>query len=105
MRILITLVLSIFITACAVNEPVTSSQIVSNDPLITFDVNGYDAEDLMLQVDGLEYGSISKYLNTRNALKLIPGQHTISIFKNGMEVYSDKQYFGESTTAVIKVSQ
>ncbi|WP_119394422.1 hypothetical protein [Salinibius halmophilus] len=97
--------ISFFIAACAINDPVKTSQVVSDDPLITFDVQDYDPEDLELFIDGLPYGDVSQYLSYESALELIPGQHTIKVEYEGQIIFTKKSYFGESTTTVIRISE
>lgn len=103
MRALLLSVALLFLTACTVNGPVTTTSTVDDRPTVTFDIGGYNPVKTELLVDNFSYGSVSKYLSTQSALKLLPGHHLIEIYYQEQLVYSKKHYFAESTLSVIKV--
>jgi hypothetical protein len=103
MRAFISVLLAMVLVGCAVNGPINSSSVIDDSPLLTFVVHDFDPSKYELFVDGLEYGTLDKYLNNTAAVKLIPGQHTVVVTKNGNVVYEKSEYFGEGTTKVVTV--
>jgi len=103
MKIFFALVLSVFMVSCAVNAPVNIQSTVNDQPKVTFDVKGFDAEDLVLYVDGIRFGSVLQYLSSVSSVRILPGQHEIIVKQGTVIVYEKSDYFGENTLTEIKV--
>jgi len=109
MRLILIGLTALLLSACAINDPVTAQSVVDDRPLVTFIVNGYEADQLQLIIDTLDYGPVSQYLNmadsSQAALRIIPGKHLIVVTTGRQTIYERDLYLGESSTLVIRLEQ
>ena len=103
MKLFMSFLFTVLLLGCAVNDPVSTQQVVDDRPRLTLNVKGYDVEDLELVVDNISYGRADQYLNTLKALRILPGRHVIEIYDNGRLVEQQERFFGEDTLTEIIV--
>lgn len=86
-----------------VQSPTQNTQVVDDRPGLAFSLSSDAAADYELQVDGISYGAVGRYLEGENLLKLVDGTHRVELLANGEVVYSEKVYLGAGVNRVIKV--
>ena len=98
------LVLALSLFAC-MQYPTKSTQVVDDRPRIAIEVVQIKGAitEYFLDIDGIDYGSINQYLLNENSLRVVAGNHSINIKRNGKVVSRQQVYLSENTTRVIKV--
>ncbi len=109
MKVLITVLLALAMVGCAVNSPVTSASVVDDRPRISFKVEGFDADELLLFIDNVSYGSLENYLSendsgSENALRILPGQHKVEVRMGRIIIFEKTTYFAEGLQSIFKVA-
>jgi len=109
MRLILIGLTALLLSACAINDPVSAQSVVDDRPLLTFFVKGYEADQLQLFIDTLDYGPVSQYLNMTDsseaALRIIPGKHLIVVSTGLQTIYERDLYLGESSTLIIRLEK
>ncbi len=103
MKYLLTLILALLVTSCAVREPVSTQSVVDDRPRITFEVQSGNAKSLELVIDGLSYGSVLPYLSDKGTLRVVAGQHRVELIEGNRVAFRQDVFLGEGTTRVFKV--
>lgn len=88
-----------------VQTPTHETTVVDDRPRVSFDVSALEQKPgaYYVRIDGIDFGSVEQYLRDKNALPLLPGQHTVEVLLEGNVVFSKKIYLGEKSVRVIKV--
>lgn len=92
------MLLFLVVTACAM--PVTQVRTIEPNPSII--VQGAPMDAILL-VDGINMGAANAYNGQPNALKVIPGTHTVSVVSSGGGTILTQKVFVESETKTINV--
>lgn len=90
----------LLLVAAACSLPVTQVRTVDTNPSIV--VQGAPIDAILL-VDGVSMGSANAYNGQPNALKIIPGTHTVSIVSSNGKEISTQRIFVESEIKTINV--
>ena len=93
------LLLCLILVVAACSMPVTQVRTVDTNPSII--VQGAP-EDAFLVVDGIRVGRANEYNGQPNALKIIPGTHTVSIISpTGNEIMTQKVFVESEVKTII----
>lgn len=103
-QIMLFAITALLLLGC-VQTPTHETRVVDDRPRVSFDVSDLERKpgSYYVRIDGIDFGSIDKYLRDKNALPLLPGQHTVEVLLEGSVVFSKKIYLGEKSVRVIKV--
>lgn len=92
------IILILAVAACAM--PVTQVRTVEASPSIV--VKGAPAGASLL-VDGISMGPANAYNGEPNALKVVPGTHTVSVITSGGNAILTQKVFVESEMKTVNV--
>lgn len=100
----IVIVAALLLLGC-VRTPTQDTHVVDDRPRVSFDVSALEQKprSYHVRVDGIDFGSVDQYLRDKNALPLLPGQHTVEVLLKGNVIFSKKVFLGENSSRVIKV--
>ncbi|MDP2822271.1 MAG: hypothetical protein Q8O52_06285 [Sulfuritalea sp.] len=77
----------------------TEKQSVSDmRPQISFRADGERAQTARVFVDGLDMGMVSEYLDGQAALRVLSGNHKISVTAGGSVLLEEKAYLGDGVS-------
>ena len=94
------LLMFLLLVAAACSMPVTQVRTVDTNPSIV--VQGAPVDAILL-VDGVSMGSANAYNGQPNALKVIPGTHTVSLVSSNGNTILTQKIFVESEMKTINV--
>lgn len=67
-------------------------------PQISFRADGEQAQSARVLVDGLDMGMVSEYLDGKAALRVLSGNHKISVTAGGSVLLEEKAYLGDGVS-------
>jgi len=98
--------LSLLTTACAY-QPHQETQVVDDRPQISFvwQYDNIDAEQAEVYVDGQRFGTVAEFAYPANSVPVLIGEHVIEVRHGNTVLYSKRDYFGESISYKLEVSE
>lgn len=104
MRLLTLMFLSVLLFGC-VRTPTQVTQTVDDRPRVAFDTAALSekASAYEVRIDGVTYGSLQRYLDGKNTLPLVPGNHRIEVLLDGDVIFLKEVFLGENSRRTIKV--
>ncbi|RUO77518.1 hypothetical protein [Idiomarina seosinensis] len=97
--------LSLLTTACAY-QPHQETQVVDDRPQVSFvwQHDSVDADQAEVYVDGQRFGTVSEFAYPDNAVPVLIGEHVIEVRHGDTVLYSKRDYFGESISYKLEVT-
>lgn len=94
---------ALFLPACT-QIPTEKQSIVDLRPQISFKVIDETLLNAALEIDGVNSGLVSEYLEGRGALRLRPGSHLVRVHYGSRVLLEERFYLGDgvSRTFLIK---
>ena len=95
---------TLLLSAC-IQFPTEKQEGVDLRPQISFSLGNpaLNAADLEVLVDGLPVGSVSTYLAGQQAVRVLPGNHVITIRQGGRVLQEDRLFIGDAMTKIVVV--
>lgn len=105
LRLCLALVLAMAAGGCAIQLPTEKQEVADLRPQLTFSLSDPDDKPgiYRIQVDGLDMGSVEKYLSGRNGLKVLSGTHLIRVEGRGRVVVEEQIYLGDGATRTVLI--
>ena len=91
--------------ACTIQLPTEKQEVADLRPQLSFSLADPNdrAGNYRVQVDGLDMGSVEKYLSGQNGLKVLSGTHLVRIEDRGRVVVEERLYLGDGATRTIVI--
>ena len=91
--------------ACTIQLPTEKQEVADLRPQLTFALSDPDdkAAVYRIHVDGLDMGSIEKYMTGQNGLKVLSGTHLIRVEGRGRVVVEERIYLGDGATRTVLI--
>lgn len=75
--------------------PTEKQSISDMRPQISFKAEGERAQGSRVLVDGLDMGMVSDFIDSKAALRVLPGTHIVSVTSRGSVLLEEKVYLGD----------
>ena len=88
------LIISIFLGGCT-QMPTEKQGISDMRPKISFKVEHARAQSSRVLVDGLDIGMVSDFIDSKAAVRVLPGVHVIKVILDDSVLLEEKVYLGD----------
>lgn len=88
-------VMATMVTSGCVQAPTEKQSISDLRPQISFKVGDDRMQVARVQLDGLDMGTVSDYVDGVAAMRILPGTHTIRVIYGSNVVLEEKFYLGD----------
>jgi hypothetical protein len=99
------LALALAAAGCTIQLPTEKQEVADLRPQLSFTLA--DPADkpgiYRVNVDGLDMGSVEKYLSGQNGLKVLSGTHVVKVEGRGRVVVEERLYLGDGATRNIVI--
>jgi len=101
----IAFLLALGTAACTIQLPTEKQEVADLRPQLTFVLSDPDDKPGLYRilVDGLDMGSVEKYLSGQNGLKVLSGTHLIKVEGRGRVVVEERVYLGDRASRTVLI--
>lgn len=101
----IAFLLALGTAACTIQLPTEKQEVADLRPQLTFVLSDPDDKpgQYRILVDGLDMGSVEKYLSGQNGLKVLSGTHLIKVEGRGRVVVEERVYLGDGASRTVLI--
>lgn len=86
------------LTSGCTQMPTEKQSISDMRPQISFKVEGENALNSHVLVDGLDMGMVSDFIDGQAAVRVLPGQHIVKVTSGSNVLLEEKVYLGDGVS-------